>query len=214
MVRNHEKSKTLWSPRRTEPPLDQLSGWLRGVTLIQLTSQGSLVLQVILSSSSCAASPQLISARPHSLSLSQQAQCGPLCLVMVVQCAVCTLLTLLSTSQTRSQSSNLQRLIKAIASIARPSLEQVWSGKGWCGVWCSQNSHAAGLQSRSQTRPWDSWLAGPRRSNAPSVSRQKLFCTKTTAAVAAMRSILEWRGGWNIVSRAWERKLRTSDSTL
>ena len=37
MVLNHEKSKTLWSPRRTEPPLDQLSGWLRGVTLIQLT---------------------------------------------------------------------------------------------------------------------------------------------------------------------------------
>ena len=72
--------------------------------------------------------------------------------------AVCTLLTLFSTSQTRSPS-NRQRLIKATASIARPSLEQVWSFKGWCGVWCSQNSHAAGLQSRSQTRPWDSWLA-------------------------------------------------------
>ena len=131
-------------------------------------------------------------------------------------CAVCTVLT--------HASLNVADSISIIQSptpdqghsihIARPSLEQVWSGKGWCGVWCSQNSHAAGLQSRSQTRPWDSWLAGPRRSNAPSVSRQKLFCTKTTAAVAAMRSILEWRGGWNIVSRAWERKLRTSDSTL
>ena len=137
--------------------------------------------------------------------------CGPLCLVMVVQCAPYSRF-----SQRRRLDLNhdLQRLIKAIASIARPSLEQVWSFKGWCGVWCSQNSHAAGLQSRSQTRPWDSWLTGRRRSNAPSVSRQKLFCTKTTAAVAAMRSILEWRGGWNIVSRAWERKLRTSDSTL
>ena len=76
---------------------------------------------------------------------------------MVVQCAPYSRF-----SQRRRLDLNhdLQRLIKAIASIARPSLEQVWSGKGWCGVWCSQNSHAAGLQSRSQTRPWDSWLAG------------------------------------------------------
>ena len=172
--------------------------------------QGSLVLQVILSSSSCAASPPLIGARPHSLSFSQQAQCGPLCLAMVVQCA---LYSRFSQRHRLELNHDLHRMIKAIASIARPSLEQVWSGKGWCVVWCSQNSHGAGLQSRSQTRPWDSWLAGRRRSNAPS-SRQKLFCTKTTAALAAMRSILEWRGGWNIVSRAWERKLRTSDSTL
>ena len=102
---------------------------MRGITLIQLT-RGSLVLQVILSSSSCAASPPLISARPLSLSLSQQAQCGPLCLVMVVQCAPYSRLF-----QRRRLELNhdLHRMIKAIASIARPSLEQVWSGKGW---WC------------------------------------------------------------------------------
>ena len=106
------------------------SVWLRGITLIQLT-RGSLVLQVILSSSSCAASPPLIGARPDSLSLSQQAQCGPLCLVMVVQCAPYSRF-----SQRRRFELNhdLHRLIKAIASIARPSLEQVWSGKGWCVV--------------------------------------------------------------------------------
>ena len=72
--------------------------------------------------------------------------------------AVCTLLTLFSTSPTRSQSWSPTPDQGHSIHVARPSLEQVWSGKGWCGVWCSQNSHAAGLQSRSQTRPWDSWL--------------------------------------------------------
>ena len=145
----------------------------------------------------------------HSVSFSQQAQCGLLYLVMVVQCAPYSRF-----SQRRRLDLNhdLHHLIKAIASMLQGL---VWNrcGPSKGGVVCGAARTHTLLDFNQGPRP-DPGTVGSRRSNAPSVSRQKLFCTKTTAAVAAMRSILEWRGGWNIVSRAWERKLRTSDSTL